>query len=98
MLTQSATQAGLREIFLTRGSGATIMAQAPTEVGLNEPFDVIYDCVNTGEPRELWGVLLKLGTVRGTFWADTVYDTKTVTNHFEGITEDLTLTIRVGVI
>jgi len=71
--------------------------QYPSQVDVNEPFDVIYDCVNNGSPDELWGVMMIFESpISSTYWIDIVENVKQITTHFNGIQADLSLGIKVG--
>jgi len=71
----------------------------PDSVELDEPFDIIYDCINSGMVDELWGVLIDGSSTipfAKTYWVEEVSNVKHVVNHFDGIKADLHIIIKVG--
>ena len=85
--------------ILVESAGDVIISnlQYPSQVDVNEPFDIIYDCVNNGIPDELWGVMTSFEKpISNTYWVDIIETVKQITTHFNGIQADLSLGIKVG--
>lgn len=81
------------------GSCDVLNIVVPSNVEINQPFDIAYDCINNGATDTCYGqALINDIVISGTRWDETINQstTKNCTAHIPGVTADTVIAFDVG--